>query len=314
MRVIILRLLLSTVIVAWPPVATAEWSDWWQTPEQKAADALRRGDLEALQKAAPEGDWRAVGEYEAKDYGAAAQSFGNAANVHRDKGDTSAENDAIYNQGVSQVRNGQYQEAVDSFNTILDRDPSYVDAEHNRQIAEKLMQLQQQEQQSEQQSGDGGEDNQEQGQQEQQSGDGGEENQEQGQQEQQSDNGEQQESSDEQDAQSQNDQSSDPSDQQSGDAPQQQDSETSPLSDEEQEQRDAEQALAAEAADDEQTSEQGEQNIEAQPLDVPMSEADQAAEQLLRRIPDDPAGLLQRKLEQNHRSEYPEVGNARQPW
>ena len=49
-------------------------------------------------------------------------------------------------------------------------------------------------------------------------------------------------------------------------------------------------------------------------MERPLSEGEQATEQLLRRIPDDPAGLLRRKLEQSHRSEYPEVRDAREPW
>ena len=46
----------------------------------------------------------------------------------------------------------------------------------------------------------------------------------------------------------------------------------------------------------------------------PLTESEQATEQWLRRIPDDPAGLLRRKLEQSHRIEYPEVRNAQEPW
>jgi len=38
-----------------------------------------------------------------------------------------------------------------------------------------------------------------------------------------------------------------------------------------------------------------------------MTEREQATEQWLRQIPDDPDGLLRRKLLQNHRSEYPNV-------
>jgi Ca-activated chloride channel family protein len=80
---------------------------------------------------------------------------------------------------------------------------------------------------------------------------------------------------------------------------------------------DARKALAAEAR---QQASPGDESKESasqggvESMQRPLTESEQATEQLLRRIPDDPAGLLRRKLEQSHRSEYPEVRDADEPW
>ncbi len=102
-----LSLLLVQSLFLWSLAAMSARADWWQTPEQKAIEALNSGDSETLLKVAPSDDWRGVGEFEAGDFGAAAKTFGNTAINHALNGDQQAENDALYNQGVSQVRNGQ---------------------------------------------------------------------------------------------------------------------------------------------------------------------------------------------------------------
>jgi len=45
-----------------------------------------------------------------------------------------------------------------------------------------------------------------------------------------------------------------------------------------------------------------------------LTEQQQATEQWLRQIPDDPAGLLQRKLQNRHMTDYPEVRDSAKPW
>jgi Ca-activated chloride channel family protein len=281
-------------------VSYAGWADWWLTPEQRAAKAYEREDIEELTKVAPTADWRGIGEYESGDFAKSAKTFSEAAAQHRLAGDDSALNDALYNQGVSQVQNGQYQEAIDNFDTVISRDPTYADAIHNRDIAEKLLQMQQQ---PESQSGDGDQGEQQNGEQQQQTDSG----------QQQSDSGESSESDGGEQSETQGQQQADQSNNQNGDEEADQQQVGSQKS--EQDQRDAEQALAAEAANDSEADAQNEPtSSDSDSAELPMSEADQAAEQLLRRIPDDPAGLLRRKLQQSHVSDFPDVGDAREPW
>lgn len=277
----------------------AGWADWWLTPEQRAEKAYEREDIDELTKVAPTTDWRGIGEYESGDFAKSANTFSEAAAEHRLAGDDTALNDALYNQGVSQVQNGSYQEAIDNFDTVISRDPSHADAIHNRDIAEKLLQLQQQ---TEPQSGDGEQGEQQNGEQQQTDSE-----------QQQSDSGQPSESNDSEQSENQSEQQADQSSNQNdGEQDAQQQAAPQPS---EQDQRDAEQALAAEAASNSEANEQNEQmSSDSDSVELPMSEADQAAEQMLRRIPDDPAGLLRRKLQQSHISDFPDVGDAREPW
>ena len=286
-----------------PSIAQAV--DWWRTSEQQARDALEAGNIEQLQSVAPDANWQAIAKHENGEFEAAADDFSELAAQRLLEGDVQSANRALYNQGVSDVRAGNYESALDNFEQVLQSDPEFQDAAHNSEIVRQLIEQQeQQEQEQEQESGGEGEEGEEQS----------------------SDSDEQQPS----DQQSSDDEQSDESQSEEGQNDEAnegaQDSENSEPSDaeqaasEEQQERDAQAARdALDAADqppsdgqpaagDEPTGEPVESAIET------MSESDQAIEQWLRRIPDDPAGLLRRKLEQSHLTEFPEVTDAVKPW
>ncbi len=62
-----------------------------------------------------------------------------------------------------------------------------------------------------------------------------------------------------------------------------------------------------------QTDNQQDQNGYAQ-SESPVREGEQSRQQWLNRIPDDPSGLLYRKLRMMHRNTYPETGDSEKPW
>ena len=234
----------------------------------------------------------------------------------------------LYNRATVAVKQGRYKEAIDGFQAALRADPSHRQARENLSIAEQLRALEQQPpDQGGGQQGDG-----QQG--ESQSGDG------------QGDTGSDSAPSADESASSaadnaqQGDQSSaanaqtgrDPADNgvQDGvrnDAQSNSTAERGNAPDDdgdavgagasaeqrEQEANEAAAALAAEADADEQLG-----GTAAAPAgtaaEEPLSEREQATEQWLRRIPDDPAGLLRRKLEQNHLTDYPEVRSSDRRW
>lgn len=295
-----LRALIVSVLLASVP-AHAHSADWWQTPEQQAQSALEAGDIEKLRQLAPNTQWQGVAEHTGGEFETAAELFSQAALQAQLEGRAIEANRALYNQGVSEVQAGQYEQAVNTFDQVLEKDPQFADAKHNRDIAQQLVQQEQEEQQQEQ-SGDGNESSDEQGENQESAQDG-----EPSESQQNSDQGESEEQ--------QNSEQSDANDGESGDDDEQQQSPSeAQQAQDEQAARDAleAQAQAGELNDDDgepETQEEG-----AMPTQQPLSESEQATEQWLRRIPDDPAGLLRRKLEQSHRSEYPEVRDARQPW
>ena len=265
---LVVVLLVGGTISAPQPAMALGWDDLWLRPDQQAARALQAGEPEQAAQLARDPALRGTAEYQAGNYEAAQQAFA-----------TQADADADYNQGNSLAQLQRYEEALAAYDRALEKQPQMADALHNKAEIEKLLQ-QQQEQQQDQQQGESGDDtDNQQGQQDQASGD----NQQGG----QNDTGEQggEENSDtQQDADSA--------------AAGQQGAEDEEPADEAQQSADADDA-EGESSSEQSPGEAAEQAAEqqaaasAEPLD---SEEQRAAEQWLRRIPDDPGGLLQRKF------------------
>ena len=306
----------NLILVLWLCVSnqvSADWQDWWRTPEQQARAAFDEGDNEQLIRLAPDAAWQGVAEHESADYESAAETFDKVVTQQDLAGNTQEATRALYNRAVSEVRLGEYQKAVESFDQVLERNPEFADAQFNREIARQLVQQQEQQQSpSQPQAGDESDD------------DNDSESQDSSEQQNSSSDDEQSQSGEQQQSDSQASEGSEQAEsggEQGGE--QGDDSETSEAQSEAEQSRDqqaARDALDAEAqqgADDENQSDQdgfpnAAQNAEQR--EEPLTESEQATEQWLRRIPDDPAGLLRRKLEQSHRIEYPEVRNAQEPW
>lgn len=174
--------------------------------------------------------------------------------------------DALYNRGNSLARAGKFEEAMAAYRQSLELDPGKPDASENLALLEKLKEQQEQQQQNQQdQQGDDSQ-QQEQSQGQQQSGD---------------------DSDPSSDPQQQNNQQPNAGDsQQQENNPGEQDSGETDAA----EQREAQQ---------QPTEEEGEQPQQAagKPQAAPEDqERDQAMEQWLRRVPDDPSGLLREKF------------------
>jgi len=285
--------------------AWADWSSWWRTPGQ-----LQAGEFDELKRIAPDAHWQGIAEHELGNFTEAATAFDKAARGAMQEGNDEAANRSLYNRGVSEVHAGQYEQAVSTFDQVLDNDPDFQDAQHNKEIAQQLIQQQQQQQQQENSEGDS-ESSENDGEQEQSSDSQDQSSDSQGDSQ---DNAEQNAEQQAQQQQSRDEsQEADPQQGRDGDA----DSQAESQSEQQQDAQDAQAALEAEAqaqAEEQELAEQnGDQNSSAL-AEPPLSEAEQATEQWLRRIPDDPTGLLRRKLEQSHRSEFPQVGDGRETW
>jgi Ca-activated chloride channel family protein len=173
---------------------------------------------------------------------------------------------AAYNHANALAKLGRLDDALAAYDRLLQQNPAHEDARYNKQAIEEFLKNQQSQQQQDGQQGQQGE------QQQQQQGD---------QQQQQSGQGETQSEESEQAAGSRQDQP------ETGEQNQQQAQQQGGQEDTEQQQ----------SAKQQQESEADQQAAESETmaeLDQQMSE--QAAEQWLRKIPDDPGGLLRRKF------------------
>jgi len=266
-----------------PTAPTAEaglWDDLWLTHDQQGQRALRAEDATNAADLFENPDWAGTAAYRAGDYEKAAERFADTDSA-----------DAWYNRGNALARAGQLDEAIEAYRESLQRKPGQADARENLELLEKLKQQQQQQQQQQQNQQGGGQDQdqgQDQNQDQDQDQDQGQ-NQRQGQDRGQGNPGEEQSGNEHQP--SANDDSAT-------------DQETSTES--------------SAAARDEAQEEAGEQNSQSdaaaehalqahQPLPPPdhtaagqamqeNAEKDQAMEQWLRRVPDDPSGLLREKF------------------
>ncbi len=251
------------------PAARADlWRDLWLTPDQQGARALAQGEAERAAKTFEDPGWQGTAAYRAGDYATAIDRF---------SGDDA---DSWYNRGNALARAGRLEEAIAAYERSLALAPEQQDAADNLELVKSLRDQQQQERQQ------GGGD--EQGQ-PQPGSDPGQQG-GQGQQPGQRDPGEPQGSDPGED------QRGDPGEQ-PGDNP----SQGQPGDGEAQDGRAApEEGEEGDAGNAAQSLEQPAPGVEAgQAMAEKMAEdieARQAMQQWLRRVPDDPSGLLREKF------------------
>ena len=277
--------MLPLFIVVLPPDAQAlDWQSLWRNGDQRALQLFQQGEHEAAAKLFDDDQWQAAARYRAGDFAAAAKGW------DRLDGD-----DARYNYANALAQQGRYQDALEAYDRLLQRSPDHADARFNRDVIADWLEQQQARQQQQQ---DGQQQQPQQGKQGQQG-------------------GEQQANSDETQAQDNGDQGSSTGEQdeareqaqQGGQSQSQQQARTD---DEQHRQQQSQSAAASENAE----QEPGEQKFATDDdavanLDQQMSE--QAAQQWLRKIPDDPGGLLRRKFIYQYRRRGG-VDSEEQPW
>jgi Ca-activated chloride channel family protein len=292
-------ILLLPMVFTHQPAQTYEWIDLWQTPNQQAAKLLDSGDSSGAQTLFDDPKWRASAAYKANNFDQASADFytDDTATGH-------------YNRGNALAKAGKLDDAIEAYDSALALEPNMEDAIANKSLVSQLkeQQQEQQEQNQDQQSQD--QQNQDQQNQDQQNQD--QQNQDQQSQDQQSQDqqNQDQQSQDQQnqDQQSQDQQSQDQQnqDQQSQDqqSQDQQNQDQQSQDQQSQDQQSQDQQSQDQPSPDTQDSMQTETN---NALTEEEKQEQQAIEKMLRRVPDDPGGLLrakfryQSRLQQNNR-------------
>jgi Ca-activated chloride channel family protein len=222
-------------------------------------------------------DQQAQQAFQAKNYSQAQQQFSNpawqAAAAYK-AGDYDKALEALkaapnaYNQGNALAKKGQLQEALAAYNQALKQNPNDEDAKFNKDLVEKELEKQQQKQKQDKNG---------QGDKQQPSDKSGKSDQQQDPQQQQGDEGKPEQKPEQ-----------NPQDSKAGNESE---------NEQNQEQKKAEQQQAQQAdSKDKDKGDKEEQKAQTPQDSQQSTEQQQANEQWLKRIPDDPAGLLRRKF------------------
>jgi Ca-activated chloride channel family protein len=238
------------------PVYAFSWEDLWLTRDQQAQRELEAGNAMEAGELFEDPVWQAVARYRAAEFGPSAAGFAGQEDL-----------DNLYNLGNALARLGEIETAIDAYEQVLEVDPDMEDALYNRDLLKDLL-----EQSQDSQGG-------EQGNQENASESGG--------------------GAEQSEGQSQSDQSGQEG--ASGDPGEEGESSVRDQENASQEDLDAMQAELERAAQEaqQQSGEAQEQQGMSQADAEAMRRAQeqrQAMEQWLRRIPNDPGGLLRRKF------------------
>jgi Ca-activated chloride channel family protein len=246
-----------------------EWQDLWKTKDQQAQQAYNHKQFEQAAQLYKNADWKAAAQYKAGNYEKALETLKDSKSAN-----------TSYNQGNALAQSGHLEEAVKAYEKALAAHPGDEDTLYNKDLVEKELKKQQQQKQQ-------------QDKQDQQKDD-----------KQQSSKENSQQNQDKQDEKEKSEQSDEQKNAENKSEQKPSDSEKS--SEQQQEQNSKADEKKPEEANKAEQAKQQEQNKENKPSpqksdavtakEQPMDETKQANEQWLKRIPDDPAGLLKRKF------------------
>lgn len=115
------------------------WNSLWLTPDQRGRRALERGDAGRARELFEDPAWAGTAAYREGDFEAAARDFG--------RGDSA---DDWYNRGNALARSGDLEGAIEAYRQSLEKAPGRSDASENLALVEKLKEQRDQQQQEQQ--------------------------------------------------------------------------------------------------------------------------------------------------------------------
>jgi Ca-activated chloride channel family protein len=257
------------------------WQDLWKTPDQQGAASLQQGDAATAATQFNHSEWKAFAEYQSNQHEQAAEHF--AAS------DSAA---AHYNRGNALARANKLDDAVTAYDEALKRQPDFSDAKANQSLVKTLLKQQDNKQQQDNKNQDNkNQEDQNDSKQDQQDGkqEAGQEG-EKSQADSENDNTDNQKPDNGKSANGEPDEgkpgSKNPDDDKSQDksAPEKQD---------EKNKADSGNSAAEKSAEAKKSAAEKQSDSQARAS----QEKQQAVEHMLRKVPDDPGGLLKNKFE-----------------
>ncbi|MES0328138.1 MAG: VWA domain-containing protein [Gammaproteobacteria bacterium] len=275
----------TALILPIPDSAYAlDMDNLWRNPDQKAMSSFNAGDSKTAAEQFQKNDWKAAAHYRSGDYEKSFEAL-----------KTAGTSNDFYNKGNALAQLKRYPEAVEAYDEALKLDANNEDASFNRDQVKKVMPEQSQDSKDSDDKGEKSDDSKDSQKSEKENKD------------QQSDK---EQSSDKKDSENQQDKDSSDSEKENASESKSQENKEQSESDKdkqsaeqkqadkekvEQAIKDAQKDEAKDSAEQENKEEQQTQQIN-QIEENELSEDDQAVEQWLRRVPDNPEELLRRKF------------------
>lgn len=285
---------LIILITPFPDTAQAfEWDSLWLRADQRGKRELDAGNAQVAAEMFKDPRWKGAAQYKAGDFQATVESLETVEDI-----------EAAYNKGNALARLGKYEEAIANYDKVLEQLPEHEDAKHNKALLEEELKQQQQQNQQQQSQQDKDKEQEKSEQEQQQQGEDGQPQDQQGEQSEQEKDQQQQEQ--------QQGKEQDQGSNQEQDQEKQQEMTPEEKQKQETEQAQAEQAKPQPKGSEEEAKEQQEQVAAASSDEE--NEEKQATEQWLRRIPDDPAGLLRRKFRYQYQQRQNQQSAEEKTW
>ncbi len=112
----------------------AGWlEDLWIPRDRQGHIAHENGNFNVAADLFDDPQWRGIAKYRSGEFEAASELFAQDESL-----------DAAYNQGNALAWEGRFEEAIQAYDNVLERYPSHEDAKHNRSVLEELLQTMQQ--------------------------------------------------------------------------------------------------------------------------------------------------------------------------
>ena len=126
-------LLLPLALLIQPGDAEAlDWASLWRNDDQRAAELFAAGRHDEAAAVFADPAWRAAARYRAGDYERALEEL-----------DPLRGDEALYNRGTTLARLGRYDEALEAYARLLERNPGHADGAHNKQAIEDWLRREQ---------------------------------------------------------------------------------------------------------------------------------------------------------------------------
>ncbi|HFE37279.1 MAG TPA: VWA domain-containing protein, partial [Gammaproteobacteria bacterium] len=110
-----------------------EWHDLWQTKDQQASTLLSAGEAEEAAAMFQNNNWKGAAYYKSGNYEQAAEAFSQSSSV-----------EATYNRANALAKQGKLEQAIEAYDEVLAEKPEHADARFNKNLVEDALKNQKQ--------------------------------------------------------------------------------------------------------------------------------------------------------------------------